>query len=159
MNSSSRIRGRHLSITAFHLSVLVIGVGAALDDLSRPGPMWPGNLLFFYWGWFLVAGGFLGAIAALVLGRLAPVGLYLIALPVEVFGAWNIAWTILFTLIHGPVPTDISLVTLEAPIGALYLPEGVFLALSGLALIVPIVLTSFLTRRTAYDVATGKRIR
>lgn len=150
---------RGVAILGFHLSIILVGIGAALDDLSRPGPSWPGNLLFFYWGWFLVATGFLLAMAAIALGRLTPIVLYLVSLPVEIFGAWNIAWTILFTLIHGPVPTDISLVTLEAPIGAIYLPEGVFLALSGIAIIVPVVLTATLTRRTAYDPATGRRVR
>jgi hypothetical protein len=149
----------HLNITAFHLSLLLVGVGAALDDLSRPGPAWRGDLLFFYWGWFLVAAGFVSSVAVVTLGKLTPPSLYVIALPVEIFGFWNFAWTFLFTAVHGPVPSDISLVTLEAPIGALYLPEGWFYFLSAIALIIPISLTYVLTRRTAYDPMTGRRVR
>jgi hypothetical protein len=141
------------AVGEFHLSVVVLGLGAALIDLARSGtePYYIGFIVLFI-GMVAIA----GTIGQFVL---RPVWLFLICVPAEGYGWWNVFWGWLYTEAHGTLPTQIALARFQDPVGVIVVPLWLFILSSALAIVVPVAATLGIGNRWAFDPESGRRLR
>jgi hypothetical protein len=141
------------AVGAYHFSVLVLGLGAALIDLARSGTE------SYYVGFIVL---FIGMVAvAGTIGRyvLRPTWLFLLCLPVEGFGWWNVFWGWLYLNSHGSIPAQIALARFQDPVGVIIVPQWFFILSSALAIAIPIGATLGVGNRWAFDPESGRRMR
>jgi hypothetical protein len=140
-------------ITAFHLSVVVLGLGAAVIDMARDGtqPFYVGFIILFI-GIAAVA----GSVGALVL---RPTWVFLVSIPLGAYGWWNIFWSILFYRANNYIPSSVSLARFGDPIGVIAVPLWFFVLSTGLAISISIGMTLGAGNRWGFDPISGRRLR
>lgn len=119
---------------AFHSCLVVVGLGAAFIDTTRPGSTQ------YYTGFSLLFVGFCAAFLISVRAVLRPALLFMIAILMEAYGWWNVFWSIFILWARHDLPPNVALASYNF-IGVISIPLWEFFLSTVIAILLPVGLT------------------